>query len=122
MLFIIIGILVYLTFIIAPTANEKNITLVVIIGAAISAMQNLFGAKDMTAEKLKEEVVELRAALAVLRAEYTAIKEEYDRITELLVRKHVVRGLHRVVKLARPKVKIKKPRKPKTLRIKGLTK
>lgn len=94
MLVILVGLLVYLTFIPVPAANRDIIItlLAVLLGAGASAMPNLFGDRDAEKEALRAEIAEMRRDMEILAAKHQTLSEQHDRITNMLIQRHVVSG------------------------------
>lgn len=88
MLFSVVGMVLFLTFVPIPEANDKTISLIIgtILGAATLAFPNLFGDPD------EDRVVKLEASLEKMKLQYSILKEEHDRLVDMLVDRHVVRG------------------------------
>lgn len=85
MLVVVVGLLLYLTFIPVPDGNKDLIVTIlgVLLGGGAAAMPNLFGDSDSDRAKLM-------ARLRDLETKYEVLKVEYDRLTHMLVDRHVV--------------------------------
>lgn len=94
MLFLLAGLIAYLTYIPVPDKNKDIIITVigVLLGGASAAMPNLFGSPDGEAKQLRSRIDELESANKVLNAELITIKHQYDSIVAMLVQRHVVQG------------------------------
>jgi hypothetical protein len=103
MLAIVCCLIAYLTFVEVPPGNKDIIITVlgVLLGGASSAMPNLFGSKDGETEKLKNEIVELRADNVKINAMFDTLREEHERITTQLVERFAIK------RKARPAMSVK---------------
>lgn len=94
MLVILVGLIAYLTFIPVPEANRGIIITVlgVLLGAASSAIPNLFGNVDKEKEELIAELNSLKQEIKVLSVKYETLSDQHDKITRMLVERHVIHG------------------------------
>lgn len=92
MLFILVGLVGYLTFIPVPIENKDIIITVlgVLLGGGAAAMPNLFGDKDAQTEKLKERIVTLEGHIEVITAQYKDVSDRYDAVISMLVNRHFI--------------------------------
>ena len=103
-LFLLVGVVLFLTYVPLPEASEQVVLIVIgaLTGAASQALPRLFGVKDNEAEALRRRV-------KALEAKNTMISEQYNEIIQMLVDRHVVYGEGNRPDLMAPKDKPPKP-------------
>lgn len=94
MLIIIVLLMMYLTFIEVPAGNKDIIITIlgVLLGAAASAIPNLFGDSDKEKEILIGRVRHLENTVSVQDAVIKTLREELTGIRTMLIERHVVKG------------------------------
>ena len=93
-LFLLVGLVAFLTFVPLPADSEKVILMIIggLMASSATALPRLFGVEDKEKEALKTRIRALETHLAVVEARFTTLQEQHDRMIGLLVERHVVKG------------------------------
>lgn len=104
-LFMLVGIVLYFTYVPVPAASEKVILIVIgaLMSAATGALPRLFGSDNAKEKELQEEVDELREELAAqehrhevqmmtIQTQLATVTKQYNDIVDMLISRHLKPG------------------------------
>lgn len=93
-LFLLVGIVGFLTYTEMPSGSEKPILMVLggLMAVAATALPKLFGTGDREKDELKSRIRHLESALQTLSGRYEVLEGHYDEMMKMLIDRHVVEG------------------------------